>query len=32
MDNLEKNISVNKILEEKMKVIIRQIEKIAENM
>ena len=32
MDNLEKNISVNKILEEKMKVIIRQIEKVAENM
>lgn len=32
MRNLDKEISVNKILDEKMKVIIEQIEKIAENM
>jgi len=32
MENIEKDISVNKILDEKMKVIIRQIEKVAENM
>lgn len=32
MENLPPDISVNKILEEKMKVIIKQIEKIAENM
>ena len=32
METLPPDISVNKILEEKMKVIIRQIEKIAENM
>ncbi|MBQ3408838.1 MAG: GNAT family N-acetyltransferase [Clostridia bacterium] len=32
MENIENDISVNKILEEQMKVIIRQIEKIAENM
>ena len=32
MDDLPEDISVNGILEEKMKVIIKQIEKIAENM
>lgn len=32
METLPKDISVNIILEEKMKVIIKQIEKIAENM
>lgn len=32
MENIDREISVNKILGEKMKVIIRQIEKIAENM
>ncbi len=32
MYNIKKDISVNKILDEKMIVIIRQIEKIAENM
>ena len=32
MKDLPKDISVNIILEEKMKVIIKQIEKIAENM
>ena len=32
MDDMDKNISVNKILDEKMKVIVKRIEKVAENM